>query len=180
MLAEVWGRAGAIQALGALLALLSACSSVPLDSSGRVAKQYHSMPEAALPLPAASGAVSLAEYQREVAGLLHEANRGMVFEGPPPNPVRAVIVMRAEIDVLGEARRFDVLRAPLHDPWLGMLVEQTMRNAQPFPRPSMKLLNGSSSVSFTETWLFDYQGRFRLRSLSRQQAEPPPDEEDIP
>jgi hypothetical protein len=177
MLAEAGGRARAIQALAAFLALLSACTSVPLDSNGRVLKQYHSMPEAPLPLPPVSQAASLAEYQREVAGLLHEANRGMVFEGPPPNPVRAVIVMRADIDVLGEARRFDLLRAPFHDPWLGMLVEQTMRNAEPFPRPSMKLLNGGSSVTFTETWLFDYEGRFRLRSLSQPQAEPPADEE---
>jgi hypothetical protein len=174
MLAELGGRASAIQALCALLALLSACSGVPRDSDGRVAKQYHSMPAAPLPLPPVSAASSLAEYQREVAGLLHEANRGMVFDGPPPNPVRAVIVMRAEIDVLGEARRFDQLRAPWHDPWLGTLVEQTMRRAEPFPRPSMKLLRGASSVSFTETWLFDYQGRFRLRSLSAAQADPPP------
>jgi hypothetical protein len=41
----------------------------------------------------------------------------------------------------------------------------------------MKLLNGGSSVTFTETWLFDYEGRFRLRSLSQPQAEPPADEE---
>jgi hypothetical protein len=144
-----------------------------------VAKRYHSMPPAPLPLPAASPASSLAEYQREVAGLLHAANRGMVFEGPPPNPVRAVIVMRTEIDVLGQARRFELVRAPWHDPWLETLVAQTMRNAEPFPPPSMKLLGGASSVAFTETWLFDYQGRFRLRSLSQAQAEPP-EEEDTP
>lgn len=173
MLAEVGGRARAIQGLAAALVLLSACSTVELDASGRVRKQYHSMPAAALPLPRASTASSLDEYRREVAGLLHAANAGMVFEGPPPNPVRAVIVMRAEIDVLGEARRFDLLRAPLHNPWLGDLVEQTMRNAEPLPRPSMKLLNGGNSVTFTETWLFDYQGRFRLRSLSQPQGEPP-------
>jgi len=178
MVANVWGRGPAFQALLPVLAILSACTtSLPLDSTGRVAKQFHSMPEASLPLPPASKASSLVEYQTEVAGLLHAANRGMVFEGPPPNPVRAVIVMRTEIDALGEARRFDLLRAPWHDPWLGMLVEQTMRNAEPFPRPSMKLLNGGTSVVFTETWLFDYQGRFRLRSLSEAQAGPPEDEE---
>jgi hypothetical protein len=173
MLAEVGGRARRLQALAMLLALLSACTTVEYDASGRVRKQYHSMPEASLPLPPVSTATSLADYQLEVAGLLHEANRGMVFQGPPPNPVRAVIVMRTEIDVLGEARRFDVLRAPWHDPWLETLVEQTMRNAEPFPRPSMKLLRGGTSVTFTETWLFDYQGRFRLRSLSGPQADPP-------
>jgi hypothetical protein len=36
----------------------------------------------------------------------------------------------------------------------------------------MKLLNGANSVTFTETWLFDYEGRFRLRSLSLPQAAP--------
>lgn len=178
MLAEHWDRAVAFQGLALGLALLSACTtaSSPFDSTGRVRKQFHSMPEASLPLPPESPAGTLAEYQRELAGLLHEANRGMVFEGAPPNPVRAVIVMRAEIDVLGEARRFDLVRAPLHDPWLGMLVEQTMRRAEPFPRPSLKLLNGASSVAFTETWLFDYEGRFRLRSLSLRQADPPPED----
>jgi len=173
MLAEVGGGARRVQALLAMLAFLSACSTVEYDDAGRVRKQYHSMPEASLPLPPVSTAASLSEYQREVAARLHDANRGMVFQGPPPNPVRAVIVMRTEIDVLGEARRFDVLRAPFHDPWLETAVEQTMRNAEPFPRPSMKLLRGGTSVTFTETWLFDYQGRFRLRSLSGPQAAPP-------
>jgi len=178
MLAEHWGRAAAFQGFALGLALLSACTPAtsPFDSTGRVAKQFHSMPEAPLPLPPASAAASLAEYQRELARRLHEANRGMVFEGAPPNPVRAVIVMRTEIDALGEARRFDLLRAPLHDPWLEMLVGQTMRRAGPFPRPSRKLLNGASSVAFTETWLFDYEGRFRLRSLSLRQADPPPED----
>ena len=175
MLAKHGDRVPAFQAVLLGLALLSACTTAPLprDSTGRIAKQFRSMPEPALPLPPVSAASSLAEYQREVASLLHEANRGMVFEGPPPNPVRAVIVMRAEIDVLGEARRFDLLRAPWHDPWLETLVEQTWRRAEPFPRPSMKLLNGGSAVTLTETWLFDYQGRFRLRTLSEAQAVPP-------
>jgi hypothetical protein len=42
-----------------------------------------------------------------------------------------------------------------------------VRQATPFPRPSLKLLNGARSVAFTESWLFDYQGRFRLRTLSQ-------------
>jgi hypothetical protein len=177
MLAEVGVGARRLQGLLVLLAFLSACTTVDYDASGRVRKQYASMPEAPLPLPPVSAATTLADYQREVAGLLQQANRGMVFDGPPPNPVRAVIVMRTEIDVLGEARRFDVMRAPWHDPWLETLVAQTMRNAEPFPRPSMKLLRGGNSVTFTETWLFDYEGRFRLRSLSAPQAAPPPDED---
>jgi hypothetical protein len=34
-------------------------------------------------------------------------------------------------------------------------------------------MNGAQSVTFMETWLFDYQGRFRLRTLSLPQEEPP-------
>ena len=108
-----------------------------------------------------------------MAGLLHAANRGMVFEGPPPNPLRAVIVMRAEVNAIGGMRRLDLYRAPWHDPWLEALARETVRQAEPLPRPSMKLMNGAQSVTFMETWLFDYQGRFRLRTLSLPQEEPP-------
>lgn len=180
MVAQAGGRGHGFQALAALALLLAACAAPPpLDVPAAVAKTYHSMPQASIPLPPASGAATLAEYQREIAGLLHAANAGRVFEGPPPNPLRAVIVMRAEIDVLGEARRLDLVRAPWHNPWLPELVAQTLRQAQPFPRPSMKLLDGGSSVTFTETWLFDYEGRFRLRSLSQAQAEPQHDDEEL-
>lgn len=172
MVAEAGGGGGRFQGVVVLCALLAGCAAPGPAGPPGVAKSYHSMPQASVPLAPPSRAATLAEYQLEVAGLLQTANRGMVFEGPPPNPLRAVIVMRAEIDVLGEARRLVVVRAPWHDPWLAQLVAQTLRQAEPFPRPSIKLLKGASSVTITETWLFDYQGRFRLRSLSLPQAEP--------
>jgi len=177
MLAESGGCGRRIQVLAALCALLAGCAAPGPGGLPGVAKSYHSMPQASLPLPPASAAATLADYRLEVAGLLQSANRGMVFEGAPPNPLRAVIVMRAEIDVLGEARRLDVVRAPWHNPWLAQLIAQTMRQAEPFPRPSMKLLNGANSVTITETWLFDYEGRFRLRSLSLPQAAPAEEDE---
>lgn len=174
MVAQAGGRGPGFQALATLALLLAACAAPP-PGGVRVAKTYHSMPQASIPLPPASGAATLAEYRREVAALLHAANDGMVFEGAPPNPVRAVIVMRAEVDAIGGMRRLELIRAPWHDPWLEALVRQTVRQAEPFPRPSMKLLGGGNSVTFTETWLFDYAGRFRLRTLSLPQAEADPD-----
>jgi hypothetical protein len=168
-------RARRFQVLGAAAALAAGCSApgpvaVP---QARLAKTYHSMPAAPLPLQRESLATTLAEYRQEFARLLHAANPGLVYDGPPPNPVRGVIVMRAEVDALGEMRRLDLFRGPGHAPWLEQLVAQTVRQAEPFPRPSIKLLNGARSVAFTETWLFDYEGRFRLRSLSAAQADPP-------
>jgi len=177
IVAQAGGRGRAFQALAALAAVLAGCAAQPPGAAPRVGKAYHSMPAASLPLPAPSGATTLAAYKSEIAALLHAANRGLLFDGPPPNPLRAVIVMRAEIDPLGEAR-LHLVRAPWHDPWLPELAAQTMRRAEPFPRPSTALLDGSNSVTFTVTWLFDYVGRFRLRSLSEAQAEPPPEDEE--
>jgi hypothetical protein len=173
MVAEAGGCGRRFQGLALVCAVLAGCSTpgpqpVPW---ARVAKAYHSMPAAVLPLEQASDAATLAEYQREVAQALHAANRGMVFEGPPPNPLRAVIVMRAEVNAIGRMRRLELYRAPWHDPWLEALARETVHQAEPFPRPSLKLLNGTRSVVFTESWLFDYQGRFRLRTLSQPQAE---------
>lgn len=183
MLAERGARSAGFQALAGLAALLAGCST-PGPQPGpeaRMAKSYHSMPEASLPLQRESVATSLAEYRQEFARLLHAANPGLVYDGPPPNPVRGVIVMRAEVDAIGGMRRLELFRGPGHAPWLEQLVAQTVRQAEPFPRPSMKLLNGARSVAFTETWLFDYEGRFRLRTLSQAQAEPPdePEEEEL-
>lgn len=177
ILAERGARSAGFQALAVLAALLAGCSApgpvaVP---QARLAKTYHSMPAAPLPLQRESLATTLAEYRQEFARLLHAANPGLVYDGPPPNPVRGVIVMRAEVDAIGGMRRLDLFRGPGHAPWLEQLVAQTVRQAEPFPRPSMKLLNGARSVAFTETWLFDYEGRFRLRSLSAAQADPPPE-----
>jgi hypothetical protein len=177
MVAEAGGRGRRFQGLAALCVLLAGCSTPGPHSVPPVAKAYHSMPEAALPLAQPSGAATLLEYQREVARALHAANPGMVFEGPPPSPLRAVIVMRAEVNAIGGMRRLELYRAPWHDPWLEALARETVRQAEPLPRPSMKLMNGAQSVTFTETWLFDYQGRFRLRTLSLPQAEPPDEEE---
>lgn len=179
MLAQAGAGGRGFQALAALL--LAGCSAapvsepdpapVPVPAVAAVAKRFGSMPAAALPLQPASAAATVEEYQHEFAKLLHAANAGMIFEGAPPNPVRAVIVMRAEVDAIGGLRRLELVRAPGHDPWLEMLVRQTVRRVGLLPRPSPKLMNGARSVAFQETWLFDYEGRFRLRSLSAPQAE---------
>lgn len=180
MVAEAGGGSRRFQVLALLGALLAGCGTLgPLTTAPtRVAKAYYSMPEAALPLEQPSAAATLVEYQREVARALHAANPGMVFDGPPPNPLRAVIVMRAEVNAMGGMRRLELVRAPWHDPWLEDLARETVRQAEPLPRPSMRLMDGAQSVAFTETWLFDYQGRFRLRTLSLPQDEPPPEQEE--
>jgi hypothetical protein len=127
---------------------------------------------ASAPEVAVSGARTLAEYRRHVDELLHAANVPGVFPGTPPNPLRAVIVVYVEVNSGGELVRLELYRAPEHSPELVDEVERAWRRLGPqLPRPLPALMNGDERLAFTQTWLFDYDGRFRLRTLSLPQAE---------
>jgi protein TonB len=41
--------------------------------------------------------------------------------------------------------------------------------AAPYPRPAVSVALGKSRIALTETWLFDNEGRFQLRSLALPQ-----------
>jgi protein TonB len=168
MLAEGAGAARRFQCL-LPLALAAACASAP--------PPLERAPAPAVPAASAepvSAARTLAEYGSEIAGLLHDSNRQAVFEGRPPNPLRAVIVVYVEVDAGGILRTLHLYRAPPHSPELVDEVERAWRRLGPnLPRPRPALVNGDGRLAFTQTWLFDNEGRFRLRPLSQMQVEPP-------
>ena len=171
MLVQIMGWARCFQAV-ALLAL-AACATPP---SPPVLEPpvFLRVPAAPVDAPevADSGARTLAEYRRHVDELLHAANVPGVFAGRPPNPLRAVIVVYVEVTRGGELVRLELYRAPDHSPELVDEVERAWRRLGPqLPRPLPALINGDERLAFTQTWLFDYDGRFRLRTLSQPQAE---------
>jgi hypothetical protein len=136
-------------------------------------------PAAATPAIAASEARTLAEYRRQVSNLLHAANAKDVFPGTPPNPLRAVIVVYVEVDADGVLRMLHLYRAPPHSPELVDEVERAWRRLGPqLPRPLPELMALQERLSFTQTWLFDYDGRFRLRNLSLPQEALPAEEDE--
>lgn len=155
--------------VAALLAL-AGCAAVPPPVLER-------KPVLEVPAPAGaplSAARTIAEYGAEVAGLLHDANRQVVFEGRPPNPLRAVVVVYVEVDAGGVLRTLHLYRAPPDSAALLDELERAWRRLGPMlPRPAAALVNGEGRLAFTQTWLFDDAGRFRLRPLSRMQVEPP-------
>ncbi len=169
MLAQSAAWARRFQVL-ALLAL-AACATPPPVLEPPVFLQVP-VAMAAAPQVAFSEAGTLAEYGRHVAELLHAANFPGVFPGRPPNPLRAVIVVYVEVNSGGELVRLELYRAPLHTPELVDEVERAWRRLGPqLPRPLPQLMNGDGRLAFTQTWLFDDEGRFRLRTLSLAQAE---------
>jgi protein TonB len=116
-----------------------------------------------------SSALTLAAYQRELAERIHATNADRVYEGRPPNPLRAIIVYRTEIDAGGQPVRVQLYRSP-GAPELEARAAESLRRAAPFPRPRPELLRGAGRVTVLETWLFDYDGRFRLRTLALPQS----------
>ena len=167
MLAECGGRAGRLQV--AWLALLAACATPPALEP-KVAVQVPAAPATQV---AMSEAKTVADYRRQVAELLHAANLKGLYPGVPPNPLRAVIVVYVEVDPAGVLRRLELFRAPSDTPELVDEVERAWRRLGPqLPRPQPHLMNGSARLAFTQTWLFDYEGRFRLSTLSAQQEAP--------
>jgi len=175
MLAQSAAWAGRFQVV-ALLAL-AACAPTPPVLEPPVFLKIHAAPASA-PAVAVSKATNLAEYRHHVAELLHAANDQGVFAGRPPNPLRAVIVVYVEVNAGGELVRLELYRAPPHSPELVDEVERAWRRLGPqLPRPLPQLMNGDERLAFTQTWLFDYDGRFRLRTLSLPQAELEEEEE---
>lgn len=157
--------------VAALLAL-AGCAAVPPPGLER--KPALQVPAPAPAAEPASAARTVAEYGTEIAELLHDANRQAVFEGRPPNPLRAVIVVYVEVDAAGILRTLHLYRAPPHSPELLDEVERAWRRLGPrLPPPRAALINGDGRLAFTQTWLFDDEGRFRLRPLARMQVEPP-------
>ncbi|HVC11081.1 MAG TPA: energy transducer TonB [Burkholderiales bacterium] len=148
--------------LAALVASLAGCSVAP-------PKKVSPAPPAALAPP--SSARSLAAYEREVALRVQAASAREVYAGRPQFFLRAVIVYRLEIDAAGRPVRVELYRAPQRAGTHELVARAiaSVRRAAPFPRPNPRLLGGYDTVALMETWLFDDDGRFRLRAVSLPQ-----------
>ncbi len=102
---------------------------------------------------------------------MQAASGAEVYEGRPQYFLRAVIVYRLEIDAHGWPVRVELYRAPDKAGARELVARAaaSVRRAAPFPRPSPRLLDGAGRVGLMETWLFDDDGRFRLRAVSLPQ-----------
>ena len=96
-------------------------------------------------------------------------NKDRVFEGRPPNPLKAVVVLELAVGADGRVQNASVMRAPGHARELGTEAVRTVKAASPLPPPPRLLLGRGSSVRFTETWLFRQDDRFQLRTLAQAQ-----------
>ena len=120
------------------------------------------------PVVAMSTASSIDAYKNEVALRIH-ATSPDISTGRPQDLLRAVIVLNVIMDRNGQPTRITIQRTP-GDAEAEQRAIRSVQRAAPFPRPSNAILRGRSGIEFSETWLFNDDGRFQLRTLAQGQA----------
>ncbi|HWT71830.1 MAG TPA: TonB family protein [Oxalicibacterium sp.] len=116
---------------------------------------------------ATSTADSIAEYKLALANRIAQVSSIKVFIGRPQPLLRSVVVVRYEVDGQGKLLRSEIMRSN-HDRVTENTALSTLRAAAPFPKPAAKLLR-NGRVDLVETWLFNNDGRFQLRTIAEPQ-----------
>jgi periplasmic protein TonB len=109
----------------------------------------------------------LDQWKHAAAQRIHAANAARLFSGRPHHLLQAVIVVEVAVDSSGKVTRSKILRSP-GIRTLDKLALASLKAASPLPAPPSKLVKKGALV-FSETWLFDNDGRFQLRTLALPQ-----------
>ncbi|MBC3830615.1 hypothetical protein H8K33_03745 [Undibacterium amnicola] len=115
-----------------------------------------------------SNAKTLAAYQVELANHLSRVNVAKVYAGNPQALLRSVIVLRFSLNSQGSLMSKAIVRSN-KDRETEATALSSLVKAQPFPMPSALLLK-QGKLDLVETWLFNSDGRFQLRTIALPQA----------
>jgi len=164
-------------ALLLLLAALGGCSTVqpvastakrivqaiiPGSSSGSVSSSI-SRTDA----PVAPPSPTLDAYKAEVAQHVMRQNAHQTFSGRLPPLLPAIVVLNITVRDDGELEEVEVQRARNDN--AARVAVDSMRRSGRLPRPTHLLAGNMRKLTFSETFLFDDQYRFQLRSLAGPQ-----------
>jgi protein TonB len=164
-----------IVAAAGATALVAACSLAP---GGRPDASPSPAPTAS-PAPApwtswtqpgrniAARDPTLEQWKRQAAERIHAANSKQLFEGQPHHLLKGVIVADVTVDRSGRVTRSKIVRSP-GIASLNNVVLASLKTASPLPAPPAALVK-AGPITYSETWLFENDGRWRLRTLAMPQ-----------
>ena len=149
-------------------ALLSACSSQKPDTqANRDATAKEIIEQVKTTPDGTSTADSLGAYKEDLARRISQVNSTKVHVERPQALLRSVIVIKYVVDKDGNLVRSEVVRTN-KDKTTEATALATLRSTAPFPKPPVALLSGGK-VELSETWLFNNDGRFQLRTIAQPQ-----------
>jgi protein TonB len=146
------------------LAVLAGCASHPRSNTSSMAGENV---EAAPNWKSRSS--TLDEYKRDLALRITQANSSKVYAGRPQALLRSIIVVRYWVDANGKLMRSEIIRTN-HDRANERTALTSLHNAYQFPKPPLHLLK-QGRVDVTESWLFNDDGRFQLRTIAQPQMD---------
>lgn len=123
-------------------------------------------PPARKPAPAPA---TLDEYKVLVAERIVAANPALAFTGRLPPMMRSIVVLDISIDRDGGLKRVRVHRSR-NNQAAQLAVGAVKRAEKALPKPGKLLERQHKTLDFTETFLFNDEFKFQLRSLSGPQV----------
>ena len=165
-------------AASAVMVAAAGCGSAPPSTTTAPA------PAASAPAPAAASSVppgapagsgprlaardpALEQWKRQAAERIHAVNAPQLFEGRPHHLLQGVIVVDVTVDRSGKVTRSKIVRSPgiarLND-----VVLASLKTASPLPAPPPALVK-TGAITYSETWLFTNDSKWRLRTLTLPQ-----------
>lgn len=150
-----------------VLASLCGCGAVqPVTSSiERVAARIPHPDRT--PAPAAAPSPTLDAYKTQVAYHVMRHNPSHTFSGKLPPMLPAIVVLNITVDEDGELRAVAVQRS--RDADASKVAVESVKRSGPLPKPARLLASNSRELTFSETFLFNADYRFQLRSVAGPQ-----------
>ncbi len=118
---------------------------------------------------AVSTARTLDGYKQDLAHRISQVNSTKVYVGRPQALLRSVVVLKYHVDGSGNLVRSELLRSN-RDRETEATALATLKNTAPFPKPASHLLR-NGRVEIMESWLFNNDGRFQLRTIAQPQMD---------
>lgn len=112
-------------------------------------------------------AASLERYKKELAQKISDADPAKIHTEQPQALLRSVVVVRFTVDKNGKLVSSAIQRSN-HDPVTEQAALASLRNAAPLPKPPPELVK-KGHLDLLETWLFNTDGRFQMRSIAQAQ-----------
>jgi protein TonB len=156
-------------ACAALLVTLAACSHDPRITTSP--EPYYQWPASdAPPVSALSSSFdSVDTYKYLAAKHIMRHNSDHTFSGKLPPMLPAVVVLRITVDDTGRLSNVWVQRS--RDDDASRVAMDSVRRAGSMPRPFNLASGPGRSLTYSETFLFNHDYRFQIRTLAPIQTE---------
>lgn len=106
-------------------------------------------------------------YKNDVAQHILAGNADAIFSGPLPPMLPAIVVVSISIDADGQLHKAVVQRS--RDQEASRVALASLKRVPRYPKPTLLLRSGSKLLEFSETFLFNADYKFQLRTLAGPQ-----------